>query len=307
VEELVAWLDGEMPLLRRIRTDRHVRDCEACLGRIAELEHALQSARQEALAAAPADRVEIDRARWEFRERVDEIESSQAGHRLRAPIWAGAALVAGVVLAALLQRTPAPLNPPVQSEALTLATLETAETAGFESAVREDRFTVEIGSERREWRVWSAPRSGAYAVRGSDSSGTLRLELVYTRDRGLRPSRQALYHVVAHASADPDAIEAAFWKWVRAQAWRPVSLAREMAEFSSGGAILQVVRERGMIFWKAQRGEMQATLAAHDDGQPRWLELSWGEGVERRVLRVSRQGRRDYADFVSAAAYFIPE
>jgi hypothetical protein len=331
---LIAWLDGELPFLARTHVDREVRDCRECRSRVADLETTIRLIRQEVLGAGPDERMEIARARWRFRERARELESGLTFRkRYRVPLFAGVAAVAVAVALAFLQHAGVRSKPVPRVDARrVLLGVRSAENANFESAVREEHFEVEIGGGqsgplvRRQWKVWSAPGRSAYAMRGRDVSGALHFalfasragqKLLYHPETGLRPMHEsrhavALYQAISGAGPDVDSVEAAFWKWVRGQTWKPVSLAGEVADFSSeGGVKLAVAGTTGGLVLRAERttggGQMSMTLAIGSDQRPRWVEVSWHIAGEQRTMRISREDRVDYADFITAAAYFRPE
>ena len=326
VEQLVAWLDGELPFLRRSLIDRHVRDCGECRERVAGLEATVGAVRQSILRDEAQDRVEIACARWRFREAVRELEPQSSPGR-RTALLATLAVAAGVLVAVWFAN-PRRQAPPANQPAA-LARLESAENAGYGSAVREERFQAEIavpgrGPARREVRIWSAPQRKEFAARVSDSAGNVRFavyasanrpELVYSPGKGLaavgKPGRRISLLRAVENAADLETLESAFWTWVRRQVWEPVSLARETAEFASlEGVRLSVERRGGATMWRAQRGDAQATtiqLEVGPDGAPRSMDLWWGPAEQRRTIRISRMGRLNYPDFQAAAVYFRPE
>jgi hypothetical protein len=308
-EQLVAWLDGELPFLRRSRVDRHVRECRECRDRVAGFEATVAATRQLLLAAGERDRIDTARARWKFRESLVEFEPRATPRRI-APLWA--CLAATVALAAVLitglRHTP-PVASPVDDRT-SLAGIESIETAGYRSAVREERFDVELTGNaarpplRREFRVWSAPARSAYAVRGTDRSGVVRLALYATDGK---PGRLPLYQAIGEANGDLDRLEAAFWSWVQRQVWEPVSLAREVEEFSShDGVQLKVERRGDTAVWHAEQRQGRRAamrLETGPGGMPHAMEISWGS----RTVRITRVGRTDYPSFDAVAAHFRPD
>jgi anti-sigma factor RsiW len=326
VEQLVAWLDGELPFLRRSRVDRHVRECRECRDRVAGLEATVGAVRQSILRDESQDKVEIARARWRFREAVRELEPQSSPSR-RTALLATLAVAAGVLVAVWFANPRQ--QPPRTNEPASLARVQWAENAGYASAIREERFQAEIAAPgrlpaRREVRIWSAPQRKEFAARVSDLSGSVqfavyasadRPEMVYSPGKGLatvsNPGKRIPLLRAVENAGDLKTLESAFWTWVRHQVWEPVSLARETAEFASlEGVRLTVERRGATIVWRAERGDAQSTtmlLEVGPDGLPRSMDLWWGKAEQRRTIRISRLGRLNYPDFHTAAAHFRPD
>ncbi|MBI4909418.1 MAG: zf-HC2 domain-containing protein [Acidobacteria bacterium] len=313
-EQLVAWLDGELPFLRRSRVDRHLRDCRVCRAQVASLESTVGDVRQSIMKADERHKLDAARARWQFREAIRNEEQhfhSTQRTSLFLVLVATAAAFLLVYLALPESRHPLPVN-----NAAALAGIESLENAGYASAIREDRFEAEISSSaatpvRREFRVWSAPAQRAYAVRGHDPSGTVRLAVYAPATRNPAHVRPALYRAVSDAPSHLDALESAFWTWLRQQVWEPVSFARETAEFASREGVRLTVEKRGNItVWRAEQTAGHAAtmqLEIGPDRMPHSMLLSWGGANARSSIRITRLGRVNHSDFQSVAAHFRPD
>ena len=108
--QLLAWLDGELPFLRRMRVDRHMRECAQCRASVAGLEATIGSVRQLLLEADGKDALEVAHARWQFRQAAADLESKPAARR-RLPLYAVAAAGLAGLIFALWPSSPAGLRP----------------------------------------------------------------------------------------------------------------------------------------------------------------------------------------------------
>lgn len=311
-EQLLAWLDGELPFLRRTLVDRHIRACPQCRRQVASLESTIGSLRQLMLDQDRPARLQVDRARWRFRQAVAAEKASRASSRRRLPLWLAAAASLLVVSALAVRFYPTPARPPQPA----LASLVQAETAGFSSSVREERFELTLSSPSappvsRRFRLWSAPARRSFALRASDLDGSLRFA-AFTAENDPKPSTApgALFAAVS-ASSNLAQLETAFWQWLRNQLWEPVSLAREAATFAnSTGATLTVNQNGGSTLWRiTQPGALHSTLSLElgSDRLPRSIEIAWGDGPARRTLRVTRLERIEYSSYHAAAPFFRPD
>jgi hypothetical protein len=336
-ELLLAWLDGEVGRWRRRMIARHLDRCWQCRTAAAETEATIRAVQEKERTFSTIDRASLAKAKWRFRESASGLQTgnSNDAKRWRLNPVAAAAVVLLVVLGGWLSTNRSQPKATVPDQEALLHKVEGAEIGSFNTSVRQDRFIVEIGSGgasagvSRDWRVWTAPAERLYASRWSKPSGQLQhaqyasgdaMASVYSNDSGLmevklpaaRP-HVPLFRAVAASGGDAAALERDFIRWLDRQTWKPVSLAREMAEFASlDGAVLRIARAGGVIRWVAEASiegrRLRMTMESESESRPpRLVELAWLAGEEGRVLRIRRVERLEYANAKVAAAFFRPD
>jgi len=321
-EQLLAWLDGEVHVVERLQVNRHTRRCWDCRSRAAEIESAIARLRLTTTDDGDLGAVDIAKARWRLREAIAREKAATpppSRRSLRLPLLAAAVALLGLVALWLPYWKVQPRRASPENPRQILLGIETAETRHFDSAVRKESFEIEMRSGaatvRREWRVWSAPRRGLYEARWEDTSGKLSYgayaspatpDYVYTAENGLRRTHlrdgaeaSPIYRALDLDGADGAGIERSLLAWIGRQAWRPVSLARELVEFASDGAALRIERRTGGLLCTAEATvsgrRVRMMIEAAEGERPHFLEVSWLAGGVQQVIRIARKERMDYA------------
>jgi hypothetical protein len=323
---LLAWVDGELNPLRAWSVRRHVRGCWQCRARVASLESAIGTV-GHVLGEPGVEALDVAKARWRFRAAAAEVERSlepRRGRRLPSVAVAATAMAAGIAF--LAWRPTVPPTTPEHAAARMLDVALAAETPVLRAAVREERFTVEYRGTsgtpaRRELRVLSSPKRGAWTARWSTEAGDLQTAIYareareFTKSGGLRPAvfragggHRALY---AYVSDDSEDIERAILRWIRSQAWQSVSFARELAAFCTrSGAVLQIAADGSAVLWTAESAIDGTRYRIHLEGSrnraPEVLRVAWQSARGSGTIRLKREWRRDYDDVRLAAALLYP-
>lgn len=307
-EQLLAYLDGQLPLLRRFAVRQHLMDCWQCRARRDELSQQTNALMQRFQDPWLANSLDVAGAKERFARARVSYERNRTATRntsyRRRVAWAAAAVVLLISAAVFWTgRNRAPEVAAVPTETL-------RETQGAEArriAARptvSQRFSVQISEPDTTGKVSRTFLDLSYdsatrrvATRWSDPNGKMR-SAVYRNGEGsylsdgrqLRPAAsvatQAHVYLASILPRDPDvsAMEDAFRSWVQAGCWRPVSLSDDFAEFArSNGSSLtaervspSVVRLRAV----ARRGGLDVEVVMDVDATGR-LPLSYRTRLTR--------------------------
>lgn len=272
-EQLLAYVDGELPWVRRLLAAQHLRHCWACRQRTAELERDIESVTRglsQSWRLAPGGTA---KAKLRFRQMRGGYESAIAPRARRPRRWALMAGAAGLAVLAVAAgfwlRTG---NSPATADGTTL--LERAvrqapldalgDAGGVAGDIVQQSFEVTFaelpeGKRARQGRVdlyferasarasaqWvdTAGRAVFVGRHDGEASVVRDAEGVIRRARLSKGSGPDLAQVVAEGS-DLAQLEAAFGRWLEQKCWEPVSLAADFARFAEReGAGLVVERQ----------------------------------------------------------------
>lgn len=289
--ELLAYLDGELSLGRRLLAAQHLRRCWACRQRAAELERDIESVTRglsQSWSLAPGA---TSRAKQQFRRRRSGYESARTPRQAWIRHKAIAAVVAGLAVIALsaafwprsADRGALPEAASLLSRAASRPPLAGLEPAG---GIVSQNFEVTFsenppgGLKRRARLELHFARDAARAsARWIEGNGHVRLSALYDRQSvSVRDGSGVIRRASLSSSAGADLaglmaegrdlaqLEAAFGRWLEQKCWEPVSLAADFAQFASrGGARLTVARQRdgAMVLsssWTRSGERYEATL-----------------------------------------------
>lgn len=272
-EELLAYLDGELSLGRRLLAAQHLRRCWACRQRAAELERDIESVTRglsQSWSLAPDA---TSRAKQQFRQRRSGYESSRTPREARVRFKAIAAAVAGLAVIALSAAFwPQPADHGALSEAASLLSqaasrsplAELDPAGGIVSQNFEVTFSEDPpeGLKRRARLELHFARGAAQAsARWIEGDGHVRLSALYDRQAvSVRDGSGVVRSASLGSRSGADLaglmaegrdlaqLEAAFGRWLELKCWEPVSLAADFAQFAArDGARLTVARQRDGI------------------------------------------------------------
>lgn len=266
-EELVAHLDGELPLRRSLRIGYHLSSCWRCRTRRAAYETEIQQL------TVASDEWPFPDSGWQAERRrilgrgIEHVEADFSAERSRAPvlwpvaIWSLTGGVAILVCVGLWLGTTRKGLVGLRAADVITRTAR-AENALYTQAVHQT-FSVEIeeiGASRRrvtdELQVWSDWRTGRFATRLTGAGKVVKLALwrpapgkEYMYRPALRAGvqetaphrpRTAPLESLADYGLEPAQLEAAFLGWIETRAWNPISFASDISTWSSqDGALLR--------------------------------------------------------------------
>lgn len=269
-EQLLAYVDGELPWVRRLLAAQHLRHCWACRQRTSELERDIESVTRrlsQSWRLAPGGTA---KAKLRFRQMRGGYESAIAPRARRPRRWALVAGAAGLaVLAGFWLRTG---NSPATPDGSTLLAraVRQAPLGGLAGVavpagdIVQQSFEVTFaelpeGERARQARVdlffergsarasaqWTDGAGRAVFVGRYDGESSVVRDAggVIRRARLSKGSGLDLAQVVAEGG-DLAQLEAAFGRWLEQKCWEPVSLAADFAQFAEHeGAGLVVERQ----------------------------------------------------------------
>jgi len=320
-EDLVAWLDGELPALKAWLIRCHLDGCWKCRTRASELEtevHRITTLIEGDRFPSPE---RVDAARARLMGRIWRLSSHPEvpGPRNRKRLWwlAAAAGAAAIWLFVPLRHSPAP-PPQPQPQAL-LAEVTQAERAAVHqlSARGSVHQTFRVSAvqtspvhARRESRldVWSDPSLGRFTARWQDASGKLRRALwrpERTRSYSYSSDGPRTVRVVHTTQSDHpipdlvgddlslDALERAFLRWLETRPWTTVALADGLRRFiAADGATLAAATGHDGLRLRATRniagGRIVFELLAENQSRrPRLQRVAWeryGQVFELQIV-----------------------
>jgi Predicted transmembrane transcriptional regulator (anti-sigma factor) len=274
-EDLVAYLDGELPRLRRRRTERHLQSCWQCRTQLAAIEQQIQQLTKEIEDWSFPGPAWIVEGKRRLNSRIREFEARTASAQTIRPkqrraaqwLWpaAAAATIAGVIIAVW----------PVSRTKKTSVTASAAITRAvavekdlytkplqqiFEVEIEELRPARKVRSGRLE--VWTDHSKGRFASRWIVENGVLK-HAIWKPGPGTSdflyspavskvpvpwtsPSDQPLpLGSLAEYGLDPAQVERAFLRWLESGAGRAISFTSDLAVWShQDGTILKAERIR---------------------------------------------------------------
>lgn len=257
-DQLLAHLDGELPLWRSLFVRRHLKSCWRCRTRQEASEQQIRRltlAMDEWHCPPPGWRAEA-RNRLATGMRVVETNLRVAPHPSRRwlwPVFSAAALLvlaaAGYLWTALPRTTPRP--------AAVVARAASQEMKLYKQPVHQTLAVriAEIRPASREVKarlqIWSDGDSSRFSSRLTTAGGALvhalwrpaaDREFVYRTAAG-RPVRRQPHRVetpslaaLADDGLDVEQIEAAFIRWMETRDWNPVSFTDGVAAWSASGS-----------------------------------------------------------------------
>ncbi len=289
-EYLIAYLDGELSGLASRSVRRHLEACWQCRAHLDEL---AEQIRQVTIVVEDDMFPGPERVAW-ARMRIlagarRVAESTQAASPARVGVqpvtrWclaaACAVLLVGVAIIRTLPRTTklAPVE-------LLARAAGSDGTANGSLIFQEFKIVVEEtrpAQRQRETRlrIWSEPGGSRFASKLQDGEGHLKHALWLPGEGQEYRYRAAVGHAVPSAAHTPvtrditaylsdqpgiEQVEAALMAWLENRAWRPVSLAADLAVFvSAGGVTASVERDGELLRLRARgsrgRGTLEFTL-----------------------------------------------
>lgn len=296
---LLAFADGELPLLERWQAARHLDQCWACRARLSEFEQQAQSLagalREENL--LPPHRLAEARLRLGERQRewMARPRAESAGAR-RIPVYMALAAAAVVCVVAVVKwQRPQEIEAGPDWRAV-LARAERQEQGAVDARlVTHQTLTLRIrpvqppGAVRQgKVEIWADPRGGRFASRWFAGEALIRHAVWdgLTMRRAPGPSEVRSVADLASYGLTPEQIEAGFWSFLQSRQWRPVSLSREFMAFASEpGARLEVSREESRIRLRAVRSRADLEVEMIVDLDPRSLQ------PRLQAVRFAKGGR----------------
>ncbi len=342
-EDLLWYLDGELPILRRFRAGRHLRSCEQCRARLALYEREMLQLNRA------LDAVSFPGPEWtrDAKRRLNQrLLAFEASFPLRtSPYFGGWALRASLAAASVIlcfgvwfqwMRDSRPALRPAD----VIAHASTVEQELYQQPVHQT-FSVEIARVRpapqavsTHLEIWSDRRTGRFASRLREPGGAVKhalwrpsadAEFLYRPAVSRSIVRQAPHRTepvslasLADYGLEPAQLEAGFMRWLESRSWSAISFASDISLWSAeDGTILRAERVRGgdgnpavRITAERKSRRLVAVLSVDIDSnsyRPHMQRLRF-ETPERAVeLRLAATSIRPVAPVEVAANVYSPD
>jgi hypothetical protein len=257
-DRLLAFLDGELHGLARLRTARHLRRCWECRAHLSGLEHQAESLARLMEKQTASQSGRTAEARAAFLAWKEEYERKAVAARRGSVPWARWSLAAAGVCAAIaLVFLPRPAE---RKRAEPDAAEVLRGVRGFQTGLRQKPGTlhqvlnVDVVQSRPVPRrssgrveIWSDREGGRYASRWVDERQTLKYAVWRRPGQDPRVFAAVNHRARAGSLFDPEAegltveaLERAFFDWLSAQDWQAAPDFTEA--ISRDGAQLRVER-----------------------------------------------------------------
>ena len=339
--ELVAYLDGELNWLRRLRVRRHLQACWRCRRRARSQEEQILHLTETMEAWEYPDALWHLDQQLELGLRLRHFEDAGGAGRPKAARLRRWMLAIGVTVAICVALAVLPRNRRRDGSDLPLKTVAGAQT--FERDLyhlpTEQTLAVRIepvhptrpGAAGR-LEIWSDAAQGRFASRWIAADGTLKLALWQPgpgREYLLRPRvSHAVLQRTGHPASDritdflgPDMsgdLEGAFMRWMESRSWAPVSFAPEAAQWMSGAgarALAESITASDgsrhiRLTVERRMHAARARLTAEFDAvtfQPRSMSIRFEANGRSAELNMIAQRVRSVAAAEVAAAAVSPE
>jgi hypothetical protein len=280
-EDLLAHLDGELPILRDALVKKHLNLCWECRHRSHELEAQTRAIAQMLRNDRLLSHDHAAQARLKFLARRQRFEESLSRvpefHLFSAPSFrlAGLAFISALILLGFLgssfkagrSRASEIL---ARTQAVDGAFVQTALLVHQTFQIRFREIEPETHESLGRLEIWSDPHGRRFASRWQDSGGLLRhavwrsgadKQYVYNRDAGTAvaakiQSVESARSLVDYlpATADVSQLEYGLMEWLETRDWRPITLSSDLQMFASqDGAILRSEREASGLCLQVER------------------------------------------------------
>ncbi len=256
-QDLLAYLDGELPSRETIAVGEHLSSCWRCRSRAGDLENQIRTLTREFTAGNFPDPATVTAAKDKFLKwRADYDRESSAikfvflDPRLPLPVVAALVALALIVLA-IATRSQTNLSPRlVLARAQSAEQLVLAQASVHESYLIEiKRNSTSIPAPKNNLDVWSEPSADRFAWRLKDQQHRLQFaewnpgrgeHYVFDRNssaaiRGKSSNKTSSASLVEifEPSSTLEQANLSFVSWVKSRRWRVISIATDFASFSS--------------------------------------------------------------------------
>ena len=256
-QDLLAYLDGELPWREAFVVSEHLSSCWRCRSRAGDLENQIRTLAREFTAGNFPDQATVTAAKNNFLKWRAEFDRESSAMRFvfldpPVPKPVVLALVAlALIVIALFTRSRPQLSPQrVLARAQSAEQLVLAQASVHESYLIEiKRNSTSIPAPKNNLEVWSEPSADRFAWRIKDQQHHLQFaewnpgrgeHYVFDRNssaaiRGKSSDKTSSASLVEifEPSSTLEQANLSFVHWVKSRRWRLISIATDFASFSS--------------------------------------------------------------------------
>ena len=256
-QDLLAYLDGELPSREAFAVSEHLSSCWRCRSRAGDLENQIRTLAQEFTAGNFPNQTTVTAAKNNFLKwRADyDRESSAVKFVLLDPNLPGPAVAALLAFALIVVAILFPSQPKLSPQRV-LARAQSAEQLVLAQASVHESYLIEIKrnstsipAPKNNLEVWSEPSADRFAWRLKDQQHHLQFaewnpgrgeHYVFDRNssaavRGKSSDKTSSASLVEifEPSSTLEQANLSFVSWIKSRRWRLISIAADFASFSS--------------------------------------------------------------------------
>ena len=256
-QDLLAYLDGELPSRQAFEVSEHLSSCWRCRSRAGDLENQIRTLTREFTAGNFPDRTTVTAAKNTFLKWRDEYDRESSAIRfvfldppVPTPVVLALLALALIVLALFTHSRPHLSPQRVLARAQSAEQLVIANASIHESYLIEiKRNSTSIPAPKSNLEIWSEPSADRFAWRLKDQQHHLQFA-EWNPGRGEhyvfdRTSSAAIPKKSADKTSSASLVEIfepsstleqanlSFVGWVKSRRWRVISIATDFASFSS--------------------------------------------------------------------------